>query len=90
MLNTQTIKSLTDLRSNPLNVIKLAQQEGAVYILNRTRPTSVLLSLEKYDEMVDLIDDYLDGIWMAEQEKKPFDPKDWIPWEEVKKSLKIK
>ena len=90
MLNTQTIKSLTDLRLNPKNILKLAEEEGAVYILDRSKPKGVVLSLEKYDEMVDLIDDYLDGLEMAEFEKKPKNPKDWISLEEVKKELGIK
>lgn len=85
MLSTQ-LKSLTDLRSNPLLVAQLAADEGPVYILNRNKPISVLMDVAKYEALLDRLEDALDVLEIKEM-KKTAKPEDFIPWEIVKKRL---
>lgn len=85
MLSTQ-LKSLTDLRTNPLLVSQLASNEGPVYILNRNKPISVLLDVTEYENLLDRLQDALDVLEIKEL-KKTAKPEDFVPWEEVKKKL---
>lgn len=85
MLSSQ-LKSLTDLRTNPLLISQLARDEGPVYILNRNKPISVILDVQEYEELLDQFQDALDIIEIKEM-KKSAKPEDFIPWEQVKKKL---
>ena len=87
MLSTQ-LKSLTDLRSNPLLVSQLARDEGPVYILNRNKPVSVMLDVAEYEDLLDKLQDAIDVLEIRAM-KKTAKPSDFIPWESVKKRLKL-
>ncbi|OGC97648.1 hypothetical protein A2634_02925 [Candidatus Amesbacteria bacterium RIFCSPHIGHO2_01_FULL_48_32] len=88
MLSTQ-LKSLTDLRSNPLLIAQLARDEGPVYILNRNKLVSVMLDVTQYEELVDKLQDAIDVLEIREM-KKNAKPEDFIPWEKVKKNSACK
>ncbi len=85
MLSTQ-LKSLTDLRTNPLLVSQLASNEGPIYILNRNKPISVILDVIEYENLLDRLQDALDVLEIKEL-KKTAKPEDFVPWEKVKKKL---
>jgi len=87
MLSSQ-LKSLTDLRNNPLLVSQLAADEGPVYILNRNKPISVILDARKYEELLDRLEDALDALEII-QLKKTAKKSDFIPLEEVERKLGI-
>lgn len=70
MLNTQTIKSLTDLRLNPMAISQLAKNEGPVYIFNRNHPINVLLDVEDYEDLIDRLDDAKDALMMQGFERR--------------------
>jgi len=90
MLNTQNIKSLTDLRLDPAKVTKLAAaSDNPVYIFNRGKPVSVLLDIKVYEEMVEKLEDALDALEMKSFEKKPKNKSDWISQYELRKKLKL-
>ena len=86
MLSLQ-LKSLTDLRNNPLLISQLAASEGPVYILNRSRPAGVFISAEQYEQMVDIIEDFVDGAEMQKYEKTIKNKKDWITHGQLMKQL---
>jgi len=90
MLNTQLIKSLTDLRSDPKRISKLAQEsDNPVYILDRGKPVSVLMDVKAYEEMVEKLEDTLDSLEMKKFEKKKKKNNDWIKHSDLKRKLKI-
>ena len=62
MITAQTIKGMTDLRVDPVKVARLAKTHGPVYILNRSTPTSVLLDVTDYEELVDRLQDAEDAL----------------------------
>jgi len=89
MLNTQFIKSLTDLRSDPAQITKLAQEsDNPVYIFNRGKPVSVLMDIKAYEELVEKLEDALDGLEMKAFEKNEAKEDEWISHDELKKKLK--
>jgi PHD/YefM family antitoxin component YafN of YafNO toxin-antitoxin module len=68
MLSTQ-LKSITDLRANPLLVSQLASDGDPVYILNRNKPVSILMGVQQYEDMLDLLQDAKDAAEIAELKK---------------------
>lgn len=68
MLNTQSIKSFTDLRTDPAGVAQLAVDSGPIYILNRNRPISVLLDVSHYEQLIEELQDARDSRWLAKKE----------------------
>jgi len=88
MLNTKLIKSLTDLRASPAGIAQLAKDEGPVYIFNRNRPISVVMDIKDYDDLIDRLEDALDAAEVKEM-MKTAKPEDFVPWEKIKKDLKL-
>lgn len=68
MLNTQSIKSFTDLRTNPAGLAQLAVDSGPIYILNRNRPVSVLIDVLQYEQIMEELQDSRDSQWLAKKE----------------------
>ena len=85
MLSTQ-LRSITDLRSNPLLISQLASEEGPAYILNRNKPVSVIMDVDEYEGFLDQLQDARDAAEISEW-KKTAKPSDFVPWEKVKKNL---
>ena len=90
MLNTQFIKSLTDLRNDPKSITKLAQDsDNPVYILDRGKPVSVLIDIRTYEEIVDKLEDALDSLEMRKFEKTNYKKNLWISHTKLKKKLNL-
>lgn len=87
MLSNQ-LRSITDLRSNPLLVSKLASDEGPVYILNRNKPVSVMMDVGEYEEFLDRLQDAEDVVEIKKL-KKVVRPSEFVRWEKVKKDLAL-
>lgn len=87
MLSTH-LRSITDLRSNPLLVSRLASDEGPIYILNRNKPVSVMVDVGEYEEFLDRLQDAEDAAEIKKL-KKVAKPSDFVRWEKVKKDLAL-
>ena len=86
MLDSQFIKSLTDLRNDPKSISELAKKaDNPVYILDRGKPVSVLMDVKAYEEMVEKLDDVMDALEMKNFEKKNIKKDKWISLEDLKK-----
>jgi PHD/YefM family antitoxin component YafN of YafNO toxin-antitoxin module len=70
MLNTRLIKSYTDLRLDPASIAKLASDSGPVYIFHRNNPTSVMIDVDDYEQMVEELLDSRDSVWLKQNEAK--------------------
>lgn len=46
--------SISTLKSNPMKVFKRAADESAVYVLRRSQPVAVVVSVEEYENLVRL------------------------------------
>ena len=90
MLNIQSIKSLSDLRTDPSQVTQLAtDSKEPVYIFNRSKPVSVLLDVHVYQQLMEKLKDALDAVEMKKAEKKPKKTKDWISHKKLKQKLNL-
>jgi len=90
MLNIQNIKNLTDLRLNPAMVAKLAKtSQQPVYIFNRSKPTSVILDIKKYQELIEKIENLVDSLEIKNLKKKS-KKSDFLTNQQLKKQLGIK
>ena len=90
MLNTQLIKSLTDLRTDPKRIAKLAQDsDNPVYILDRGKPVSVLIDIKSYEEIIDKLEDALDSLEMKKFEKSNKKKTQFISHKDLEKKLKL-
>lgn len=84
-----SIKNLSDLRADPAKLIALsAELEGPIYILNRSKPVSVLLDIKLYQKMVERLEDALDSLEMKNFEKEKKNKRDWISHESLLKKIK--
>lgn len=88
MLNTQNIKSLTDLRLDPTKVTQLAQDsDNPVYIFNRGKPVSVILDIKHYEELTEKLEDALDALEMKKIEKNSKKLINWTSHKNLVKKL---
>ena len=66
----QNIKTITDMREDALGTIKQAQDDGFVYIFNRSEPKAVLMDIEEFSSIMKLkedIEDYYDAIELSKE-----------------------
>lgn len=88
MLNPQMIKTVSDLRANPLSVLKTAKKAGEpVYIFYRTRPQAAIIDIEDLNNLIEEIEDLKDAAEVAERKKEK--TRKLIAWEKVKKELNL-
>lgn len=59
---TQTVKTITDLRENALGLLADIEKSGLVYIFHHSKPKAVMLSMENFITLNELIEDYLDEL----------------------------
>lgn len=88
MLSTQ-LKSLTDLRTNPLLISQLASDQGPVYILNRNKPISVILDVQEYENLLDQLQDARDATEIKEL-KKTASPDEFVSHDKLFSNLGVK
>ena len=61
MITTDNIKTITDMRQKTLSILQYARKsQEPIFIMHHSKPKGVFLSFEKYQKMVELVEDYLD------------------------------
>jgi len=68
---TQNTKNVTDMRENAVKLLRDVRKFGVVYIMHRSDPKAVMLSVEEFKRMNELIEDYLDELDAQELAKEP-------------------
>ncbi|MBI5620561.1 type II toxin-antitoxin system prevent-host-death family antitoxin [Candidatus Gottesmanbacteria bacterium] len=59
MLNPKSIKSISDLREDPLGVIKAAEELGEpVCIVYRGKPVGMIMDIAQYSRYRQILEDY--------------------------------
>ncbi len=82
------VKTISDMRERTKELLKEVQKVyGPLYILYRSKPQAVLLSLEEYQKLADLAEDYLDSLKAQEYEKENKQKIKWIEFAKVKKDI---
>jgi len=86
MINQQTISTISDLRFKTKEVMQKVAKEP-VFLFHHSSPQGVLMSIEKYNEMQSLLEDYYLSLRASEYEKEPKSKVDWLSHQEVGKLI---
>lgn len=57
---TKNVKTITDMRQDALGLLKNVEEQGLTYIFHRTKPKAVMLPIEDFLRIQEIIEDYLD------------------------------
>lgn len=84
--SAKNIRTISDMRENARKLLKEVQTSyGPLFILYRSTPQAVLLSLDEYQKLADLAEDYLDSLKAQEFETQDKKRIKWIGQSEVKR-----
>ena len=67
----QNVKTITDMREDALVLLSLVQKKGLAYIFHHSKPKAVLLSINDFLTLQNLIEDLEDIRAAEELEKEP-------------------
>lgn len=56
----KNVKTITDMREDALGLLNLVNSEGLAYIFHRSKPKAVILSLEDFMSMQEILENYID------------------------------
>ena len=91
MLSAKNVKTISDMRENARKLLREVNSSyGPLYILYRSKPEAVMLSLDEYQKLSDLAEDYLDGVKAQEYVAKDKSKIKWLTQEDVQASLSPK
>ncbi len=77
------------MRENARDLLREVQRSyGPLFILYRSKPQAVLLSLKEYEKLADLAEDYIDSLEAQEYETQKKRKIDWISLKDVKNKFK--
>lgn len=84
--SVKNIKTISDMRENARKLLKEVQSSyGPLFILYRSKPQAVLLSLEEYQKLADLAEDYMDSFKAQEFEAEDKGKINWVAADECNK-----
>jgi len=84
----RNIKTISDMRENASKLLKEVQDfYGPLFILYRSKPQAVLISLEEYQKLADMAEDYTDSLKAQEFEKEDKRKIKWIGQKEAQKLI---
>lgn len=85
---SRNIKTISDMRENARSLLKEVQRfYGPLFILYRSKPQAVLLSLAEYEKLADFAEDYIDSLKAQEFEEQDKRKIKWVEQEEAQKLL---
>lgn len=70
---SKNTKTVTDLRERAVEMLDQAKKAGPTFILHRSKPKAVMLSIEEYSNMMEMLEDYFDTLkakTLEEEEEK--------------------
>jgi len=89
---SQNVRTISDMRENALQLLKDIQKTGPTYIFHRSKPRGVILSIEEFLKLQEVIEDYQDELLAIrlERQLKKTPKKDLIPFSKLAKKYGIK
>ncbi len=64
-------KTITDLREKALEMLEQTKKSGPTFIFHHSKPKAVMLSIEEYSNMMEMLEDYFDSLKAKELEENP-------------------
>lgn len=86
MLLNKQISTISELRFKTTQVLRKVK-DAPVYLFHHATPQGVLLSLEKYEEMQSILEDYFLSLKAREYEQENKKAVEWVSEKDVKKVL---
>ncbi|KKQ24515.1 MAG: hypothetical protein US40_C0003G0057 [Candidatus Roizmanbacteria bacterium GW2011_GWC2_37_13] len=59
------------MREDALGLLDLVKKNGIAYIFHRSEPKAVMMDIEEFSRIQDLLEDYFDEIEARKLEKEP-------------------
>ena len=87
MIDQSQISTISDLRFKTKDVLKKVK-DNPVYLFHRSSPKGVILSMEKYKELMDNLEDYFLSLKVGEYELEDKKSVNWIKHSDVRKLVK--
>ena len=82
--------SVSDFQRKIKDTFKnITKSSEPLIVLNRNRQVGVFMNLSKYQELIEIYEDFLDGLRLAEAVKNT-KKNDFVSWKKVKNDLKKK
>ena len=57
---TKNVKTVTDMREDAIGLLDMVNREGLAYIFHHSKPRAVVLSLDDFVSMQEMLEDYID------------------------------
>lgn len=67
---TKNTKTITDLREKALEMLEQTRKGGPTFIFHHSKPKAVMLSIEEYSNMIEMLEDYFDAVKAKELEEE--------------------
>jgi prevent-host-death family protein len=67
---SKNTKTVTDLRENSIALLEQIKKSGPTFIFQHSKPKAVMLSIEEYSNMMEMLEDYFDAIKAKELEEE--------------------
>lgn len=64
-------KTITDLREKTVEILEQTKKTGPTFIFHRSRPKAVMLSVDEYANIIEMLEDYFDSLRAQELEENP-------------------
>lgn len=64
-------KTITDLREKAVELLEQTKKSGPTFIFHHSKPKAVMLSIEEYSNMMEMLEDYFDNLKAQEMEENP-------------------
>lgn len=80
---SKNVKTITDMREDALGLLEQVKKNGVTYIFNRSEPKAVMMDIDEFDKLQELLEDHQDEIDAIKLEKEPRGK--GIPIEEIMK-----
>lgn len=88
MLNTATIKTISDLRENPLAVLRAAKKMAEpIYVFYRSSPQAAIISIDDLNDLLAELEDLKDALIVLQRQQSL--KRKLVPWKKVKKDLSL-
>jgi len=68
---SKNVKTITDMREDALGLLDLVKKNGVTYIFHRSEPKAVMLDIDEFVRMQELLEDYFDEMEAQKLAKEP-------------------
>ena len=80
-------KTITDIREKAIELLEDTKKSGPTFIFHHSKPKAVMLSIEEYSNMMEMLEDYFDSLKGKELEENP--QKGGIALEQLAKKYRL-